>query len=275
MINFNASTIRTINPSEGISDSLSTINNNYSTLYLWTSALQQKYDGVWQPIIDYYNQYVDQLQNSLTLVQSYSANWDNFQTIVESNSSKWLQPFTIFYPTLIQDTLTQNDIDSIKTWLGQYFPIRNSDGTLNYVENQKFIVSCYIYSYDTNNQINIKDQAYSYAVCATQSGTIYAHCKTLVTGGWVHCSNTSYYCDATIDFYPSKHVDCWYASPYLYNVPEFGQAITDTTFTANNQSVRGQIMANISMNYLDRNETKLQNLIFNVIGCDWNYGGTL
>jgi hypothetical protein len=268
--------IKMIYPTDGIPESLPTINNNYSTLHLWISAIEQEYEGKWQPIIDYYNRYMIQLQNSLTLAQSYSANWDSFQTTVETNSSKWLQPFTIVYPTLIQDNITQDDVDAIKNWLDQYFPIRNSNGSLNYVENQKFIVSCYLYTYNTGNEIDILDQPYSYAICTTNSGTIYAHCQIKYSGGNVHCNQSTYSCNLTFDFYPSKHVDCWFTSPYLYNNSKFGSAINDSSvFDVSKQTARGQIQANLRMKYNDRKETQIQHLIFTVNECDWNYGGIL
>jgi hypothetical protein len=271
----NINKIRTIYPSESISDTVSVVNTNYSTLFVWTSAIQQQYDKIWQPVVDYYNQYEAQLKNSLTLVQSYSAKWDDFQTIVESNSSKWIQPFTIFYPTLIQNNITTSDVDTITTWLKEYFPIRNSDNSLNYVEDQKFIVSCYIYSYDTANKINISDDAFSYAICNTSSGTIYAHCETKIAAGDVYCYSQKYSCAHTAVYNPSMHVDCWYSTPYLYDIPRFGSPITDNTFSASKQRVRGQIRANIGMYFTDRREDNIKQLLFTVGNCEWIYGGLL
>jgi hypothetical protein len=276
MITPDLNNIKIIEATEGISDSVNVINNNYSTLYLWVSSLQHEYDNSWQSVVNYYNEYASQIQDSLTLVKSYSANWNNFQTIVESNSSKWLQPFTIFYPTLIKDNVTQTDIDTIITWLNEYFPIKNSDGTLNYVENQIFIVNCYVYIYDNNHSINIVDQPYSYAVCSTVSGTIYAHCQVLLSGGTVNCNQGSYSCNISYDCYPSKNVDCWYDTPYILNIPTYGAPILNgDVFSKTNQNVRGQIQANLKMNFSERRETEIKNLKFTVSNCDWNYEGVL
>ena len=156
MINFNSNTINFILSSQNIDASVPIINNNYNTLQLWVSVLQVHYDNNIQPIINFYNEYSSQLNQYLTLSNSYSANWDDFQTKVEINSSKWLRPFTIFYPTLIQDGINPDNIKTIITWLNEYFPIVNLNGSLNYVQNQSIVVSCYLYSYDVSNQIKTK-----------------------------------------------------------------------------------------------------------------------
>jgi hypothetical protein len=265
--------IRIIQSSEQIADTIDAINNNYSTLQLWASAIQQEYDIRWQPVINYYNQYIVSLNNSSLLAQTLSADWDIFQTTVETNSAKWLQPFTIFYPTLILDNVTDDTIITIIDWLRQYFPIRNSDNSLNYVEGQKLIVNCYIYSY--SDTINIVDEPYSYAKCQTRSGTIYAHCKTVISGGTIYCGQGSYSCAKTIETNPSKHVDCWFSSPYVYDVAPYGSPITDTAFSTAKQNSRGQIKTNITMNYTDQNETGIETLVFKVYDCDWQYNGGL
>jgi hypothetical protein len=275
MITPNINSIALIYSSDNIAQSLSAINNNYSTLHLWVSAFDQQYQQIWQPVIDYYNNYSESLQNSLTLAQSFSSNWNDFQTTVESNSAKWLQPFTIFYPTLIQDTVTDNDVLLVKAWLDKYFPIRNNDGSLNYVEDQRIIVNCYTYSYDNDNSIDIFDEPYSYARCRTSSGTIYAHCQTIITGGTINCNQASYYCNTTYNTYPSKRVNCWYSSPYLYDIAPYGSPIINNVYDINKTTARGQIQAKITMKFLDRKENTIQPLSFKVYDCEWNYTGGL
>jgi hypothetical protein len=268
----NINSIRTIESTEQIADTIDAINNNYYTLQLWASAIQQEYDIRWQPIINYYNQYAASLTDTFSLAQTLSSDWDNFQTIVESNSAKWLQPFTIFYPTLILNNVTDDTITTIIDWLRQYFPIKNNDNTLNYVEGQILIVNCYTYSY--SDTINIKDEPYSYAKCNTTSGTIYAKCQTKISGAPIHCgSGAVYTCDLTLVTNPSKHVDCWFSSPYLYDIGSYGSPITDTDFSTSKQNVKGQIKTNINMDYTDQNETGIETLVFKVYDCDWQYNG--
>ena len=268
------SSITTISPLENIADSLSAINTNYSTLQAWVTSVENQYNGDWQNVISYYSKYGQSLLDTLSLVQSASGEWDAFQTLVESNSASWLQPFTIFYPTIIQSPFTQSDIDGINAWIRKYFPIKNADGTLNYVENQQFVVNCYTYA--LSSQINVNDTAYSYSECSTTSGTIYAHCVSVVTGGTVVCTNATYNCNMTINCNPSLHVDCWYNSPYLLDIPPYGEPIPDSeVFNATDQYARGQIMANLTMNFNDRRETKVAAFRFLVSDCDWVYGGVL
>jgi hypothetical protein len=266
--------IRTIQPSEQIADTISYINNNYSTLQLWASALQQEYDNRWQPVIDYYNLYAVELNEASLLAETLSANWDNFQTIVETNSAKWLQVSTIFYPILILNSITDENVISITDWVRQYFPIRKADNSLNFVEGQTLIVNCYTYAY--SDTINIVDEPYSYAKCETRSGIVYAHCKTIVSGGPIYCGGGAVYrCNLTLEDNPSKNVSCWYTSPYVYDVDPYGSPITDTTFTSDKQTARGQIKTNISMNYTDQNETEVVTLVFKVNDCNWQYNGGL
>jgi hypothetical protein len=273
--------------SQNIDDSIFNINDNYNALQLSVNILQNYYNDNIQPIIDFYNQYSLQLNESLTLSQNYSANWNNFQTIVETNSSKWLRPFTIFYPTLIKDGINQDDINTIITWLNEYFPIINLNGSLNYLQNQSIIVSCYLYEYDITNKINTKEYAYSYSNCSTNNGTIHAHCQSIIAGGWIHCNQGSYLCDATVDCYPSLKVDCWYGDPYLFDIGSYGvimpkenappqtPASTFNSYVKPRQNVRGQILADISMNYLDKKETGIKSLKFIVNNCEWSYVGNI
>ena len=272
--------------SQNIDQSLSAININYTSLQLLVSSLQVYYDSTIQPIVDFNNQYSLQLNNTLTLTQNYSANWNDFETLVLSNSSKWLRPFTIFYPTLIQDNITQNDINTITTWLGQYFPVTNTDGSLNYVQNQNLLVNCYLYTYDTDNKIKLNDYAFSYAKCSTHNATIHAHCQTLITGGWIHCNQGAYLCDTTLDCYPSLKVDCWYGDPYLFDIPNYGKNIPSnnppaktnknySSYVNSRVNVRGQILADITMNFLDKKETGIQTLKFIVDNCNWAYVGNI
>ena len=279
--------IRVIDKTEQIADTVTAINTNYSTLQLWVSALQQEYDLTWQPLVDYYNKYGVYLSDALTLATNLSGSWDDFQTTVETTSSKWIQPFTIFYPNLIKDSVKDSDISNITDWMNKYFPIVNSDLSINYVQGQKTIVNCYTYS--LNEQFNFIAEPYSYVHCTAHSGTIYAHCQTIVTGGTVHCSNASYNCNATFDCYPSKHVDCWYSSPYVYDIPPYGIPIPDVSvqpvpatnsasypsYVATRQQARSQIQGKLNMEFTDRDDSNMQSLIFIVNECSWTYDGGL
>jgi hypothetical protein len=272
---YDTTSIVSILSSDSIVDTLDAINTNYSMLHLGVSTIEMSYNKKLQPIIDFYNLYASGLHESLTLYTESYNKWSQYVTTVQGNSAKWLQPFSIYYPTLIQDPFTDDDINTINNWIRKYFPIKNKDGTLNYVEGQKFLVNCFTYDYVSPDGFSngiLTDSPYSYCECNTYSGGVYLHCQTLIGGGWVACSNATYYCNKTIDCYPSQNVDCWYTTPYTHLD---GTIITDTgnEFNKNDpkQKVRSQINANITMEFTDRRETSIKTLLFVVSNCDWAY----
>jgi hypothetical protein len=265
-ISYSLEGIKLINKEDQMSGSVSTLNYNYNALYLSAVEIQNLYNQELNPFIEYYNENSNILFDSLSLYSQSSAKWFDFLTIVQTNSSKWLQPMTIFYPTIIADPVTENDIQNINNWLRKYFPIKNSDGTLNYVENQKFIVNFYTYTY--TSQVNVLDQVSSYCNCQTYSGNITLHCQTIITGGWIECHQGSYNCNTTLNCYPSLAVDCWYQSPYLHadQTPiKAADAISTKQLTVS------KIQATLNMNYIDRRENSIQTVIFYVNDCDWKY----
>jgi hypothetical protein len=264
----NTTTLINILSSDYISDTITNINTNYATIHLSLSGIEEQYGRIFSPILNYCNKYVKDIYDSYNLYMSNSAYYNDFITNVQSNSANWLQPFTIFYPNLIQTPYTDDDVNVINEWIRKYFPIKNSDNTLNYVEGQKFIVSFYTYTY--GEPFHIIDQPYSYNNCSTANGTIYLHCKTIITGGQVVCNQGSYNCNTTINCYPSQNVECWYTSPYLHTD---GTQISNNDPLSTRQSVIGKIQANIIMNYTERKENQLNSIIFTVSDCDWAYKG--
>jgi hypothetical protein len=263
-------TITSVNSAtDNIADSLETINNNYNSLFLATSGLEDEYNLSLSPLVQYYENYYYQLKESFNLYETYKNEWNDFLTTVISNSSKWLTPMTIFYPTIIEDPISDDDIYDVNNWLRKFFPIKNSDDTSNYVDGQIFIVNCYTYEY--SEPIKVLNQPYSYCNCQTYSGRIALHCQTRITGGWINCNQGSYNCDKVINCYPTKDVDCWYESPYLH---ENGNVIKPTDATATKRKSISKIQANISMEYTDRRENSIKTFIFRVSQCDWEYRGT-
>lgn len=259
--------IAPISELDRISRSVATINNYNSVLYSSATAIENAFYKDTNVIVDYFNENSKLLFNSITLLENNSIKWQDFLTTVYSNSAKWLKPMTILYPKIIREPFTDNDLINVLQWLKKFYPIRNSqDGSLNYVENQQFIVSIYLYNFD--QQINLLDQPYAYTKCVTQSGLISLHCQTLITGGWINCHQGSYNCNKVINCYPSLNVDCWYETPYL---KIDGTPINTNDPVSVKQVVRSQIQANLIMNYVNRKETKIKTIIFKVENCDWVY----
>jgi hypothetical protein len=250
-----------------ISDSVKIINTYNSVLYTAATGIENSFYQNTNVIVDYFNENAKLLFNSVKNFELNANKWQDFLTTVYSNSARWLKPMTVFYPKLIREPFTDENLLEILNWIKKFYPIRTTqDGSLNYVENQKFIVSCYLYDYSQN--INILDQPYAYTKCVTQSGLISLHCQTLITGGWIHCHQGSYNCNRTINCYPSLNVDCWYETPYL---KIDGSPINTNDPVSVKQVVRSQIQSNLIMNYIDRRETKIKTLIFKVENCDWVY----
>jgi hypothetical protein len=261
--------IKPIIPAQNIGKSIEQINENYHTLYTISTAIEQTYVDYVQPIVEYYQKYKNLLFESSNAIKQNSGVWEDFYTMVRANSSVWIVPMTVFYPNLIQVPLTDNKIAQVGNWLKKYYPIKNvQDGTLNYVESQKFIVSCYVYDYVNN--ISILDQPYSLCNCRTQSGLISLHCQTLITGGWINCNQGSYNCSRAINCYPQRQVDCWYETPYLKSD---GSPILPTDPVSSKQTSISKIQADIRINYVDRREKDIKNLIFIVEDCEWSFLG--
>ena len=235
--------------------------------YLSLSSLKNNYSNFLKPIVDFYDQYYNQLQTAIQIYNDNNGDWSDFYSTVNTVSSQWLQPFTIFYPILLQDPFTTDDIININDWVREYFPIKNTDETLNYVQGQKIIVNCYTYTIDP--QINIFDQPESYCDCQTQSKDISVSCQSLRTGGLVICENGNHDCNFSINCSVACPANCYYLTPYL---DQYGIKIAPDN-TKVELSI-GKIQANISMKFTDRYESSIQTMIFEVYDCDWQYTGS-
>jgi hypothetical protein len=251
-----------------ITNTINVCNSNYYNIYLGLSSAQQYYTDIFIPIIEFYNEYSNQLKEAYTIYEQASGSWDDFLTKVQSNSAKWLQPFTLFYPDILQEPFTDNSVETINNWVKKYYPITNEDGTINYVENQKLIVNCYTYVQGT--EVDIIDSPYSYCKCKTQSGNISLHCQTIITGGWIHCNQGSYNCQQTLDCYPQSTIDCWYETPFLHT--DFSPIGVDEAISSK-QDVVSKIKANITMKFNERYEYDIKTLFFEIQDCDWVYMG--
>lgn len=258
--------ITLINPNQNIGDSLNIINQNYNSLSNWIIDLQGVNDLKWQPVYDFYIKYADRMSETLTLIKTLSTKWDDYQTTVQTNSAKWLQPFTIFYPNVLAHPFIDSYSDKIKTWLQTSFPIRNDDGSLNYVEGQQFIVNCHTYYVQPKiNIINqeLKDQT----TCVTGNATVYVYCSDIWANNYVHCSNGGQSCGYSRSCSNSAQSECYYLSPYL-------KSLTDPTpiGTVNTRAITGigRIRATVDARFTDRFENSfIKSLRFKVVDCEW------
>jgi hypothetical protein len=259
-------TITKISSSQNIGDSLDLINQNYSNLSNWIIDVQNSYNNTYQNVYNFFIQYVDRMDETLNLIHTLSSEWQSFQTTVETNSAKWLQPYTIWYPKLISIPFTDSSIAVIKNWLQLNFPIRNDDGSVNYVENQQFIVNAHTYriEYKINNAYY---DLYDYTLCYTHNTTIYAYCSDIWANNYVACSNGGHSCGYSRSCSKSATSDCYYQSPYY-------RAYTDKTpivdGSAHTTQAYGKIEAKVTCNFTDRIESSfIKSISFKVIDCDW------
>lgn len=265
----NTYTLSAIQSTETIGDSLSTVNQNYNNLSQWVIDIQTLNNTKFLPLYEFYIKYSNRMDRILSNIQSVSAEWNSFQTTVQTNSAKWLQPLSIWYPNLIPAPFTDNSLIVIKSWLDTAFPIRNSDNSVNYVDGQQFIVSCYTFRSEQkiNQNIFLRD----HTICTTSNTTIYAYC----TDTWQHrsitCKKGAFSCAYTRGCRQGKTSDCFYLTPYYTNLADT-IPIGTVNRNANRAYGIGKIEANVSARYTDRFEsTLIRTISYRVVNCNWTF----
>jgi hypothetical protein len=258
--------ITLINPNQTIGDSLIDINKNYTNLSNWVIDVQKTYNTKYLSVYNFYVKYADKMDLTLSLIQTLSAQWRSFQTTVETNSSKWLQPITIYYPDLIVLPFTNSSINIIKNWLVTNFPIKNSNSSdVNYVEGQQFIINAHTYKIE-NKINNASFKLFDYTLCYTSNKTIYVYCSDLWANTTVHCSNGNASCGYSRNCSKSAASDCHYTSPYYRNLAD-ENPISGAPNTTQGYS---KIEATVRANFTDRIENSfIRSLSFKVLDCDW------
>jgi hypothetical protein len=250
--------------SSAIGDSLSDINTNYSNLNDWVNDIQYSYNNEIIPVIGFFFDNLNYIQDSLTFIQSNSANLNTLTTLVFSNSAKWLNPITAFYPEILSNTLTQSTyLEMVGTWLNANYPVNNSNTIVpNYVQNQQAVVYLHRYTERVNNNSSIQTAS---TICKTKNDKIVANCVTYSTG-IVHCNQTTFNCNDTKTKKPfifkcaiPQDSNCSFDSPYISKIVQ-----------GLDMQATGYIKANVGINYVDRQE--LQDMItmsFKVVDCNW------
>lgn len=256
--------------SSAIGDSLSVINENYLGLNNWVNDIQYSYDNQIIPVIGFFLDNLNYIQDSLTFIQSNSANLNVVNTLVQNNSSKWLNPITTFYPEILPDMVDQPTNVSvykstIQEWLNNNFPINNPSMVVpNYIQNQQAIV--YFHTYKLR-ELNNTHNTTSSTTCTTTNSPLYANCVTYSTGT-VKCNQVTFHCDDPTTKAPyaitckqKQDSNCMFTSPYK------DISTVDKTTTA-----KGYITANIQLTYTDRSESlDMIALVFNVVDCAWKF----
>lgn len=245
-----------INFNTTIGDSLSSVNANYQVLEMWVNNIQLSATNIWNPLSRFYSAYADFFKSAYTTSREYSASWISVATNVETNSARWLEPITIFYPQIFPYPFTNDNTATITQWIQTNFPVTTkASDKPNYVENQRLIV--YSHTYSITVQPNTVYNLIDITQCNTQDGDICAYCTTRYYG-YAYCSNGDMACGGSSSCDQCRHVDCFYAGyPYV-------------NLTNNGNSAQSYIAADVTMGFTDRREDRnIKAISYIVKNCDW------
>lgn len=212
--------IYNINSENSIGNSVSSININYSNLEYKTLLVKLSAEKYWYPMFNYYQAFSKFLKEATTISQNYSASFINTSTIIEKNSSAWIKPITIFYPSIIPNILQINtSLDILLDWIKLYFPEKSIEENIpNYVENQTLIVYAHTWAY--GSAISENTFLSDYTLCQTSDKEVCAHCVDRFSG-YVGCNNGGLNCNGrSTSCQKCNTLRCSYsAPPYNSYVP--------------------------------------------------------
>jgi hypothetical protein len=324
-------------------DSLPTINSNSLELDSAVVSLKSRI-GKWRIMYDFFTDFRKILNENSTFSQNNSSIFIETATLVEANSSTWLKPISIFYPSIFPGSVPEEHVVStVLSWVDNRFPIftgeedtisttdyRNltpSDITITlstpvpenpkYIEGQKLIVYVHRWMYGSN--LLESHYLWDSTICKTRSQTICAQCTNRYYG-YVYCSNGDFKCDGQSNSCQScKSITCNYNTPpyysyvfhpdinYIshsaatqssqsigkvgiikegsgsYDVTSFFKSTIDKivkwvggtpsqVLDSTKQNVYGQIVANVEMSFLDRNEnSSILAISFVLEDCKWKF----
>lgn len=251
----------TINPTDTIGDSLSSVNINYLNLESDFLTVKLSSDKLWAPMLDYYLTFSPFLKSTTTIAQNNSGVLISAATTVERSSAAWIKPISIFYPSIFPTSVPINTVvNTVSSWVTTYFP--STDPVLlqpNYVENQVAIIYNHSWLYGTT--INENQYIQDSTTCYTANKRACAYCVDYYYGGtwcgtnsWADCGGRSSSCQNCGD------LNCYYNTPpYIRNY-------------GNDKVVTGFISANIQMNFQDRNESdRINAMVFKIKNCSWQF----
>lgn len=266
----------TIKSTETIGDSLSTVNLNYLNLEVDTLSIQASANSLLTPIENYYNYIFDFVKNAATISQSISASVINSTTVVQKNSSKWIKPITILYPTVVSSSSVSTMVSEISSWVATNFPVFGA-GTKapdikpsnfpNYVEGQTLTVYAHTWSLgsDINETVLLRD----YTKCASQSADVCVTCYVYFTGGTYCGTNTWVACDQTktVTCPTCKLLQTSFLNPPYATINSGSSRFGPIS---NTRDGYGYIEAKVNMQFKDRYENNsLYAYMFEIKNCRW------
>lgn len=232
-----------------IGNSLSSVNFNYSEMDKWTSNIKLSVDNLWEPFSEFYKNYFIDLKISISKANQNLSKWKDMSTLIEGNSSKWIEPLNVVYPNIISKdiTITPAYINQVSIWLNSYFPVKTINES-RYLEYHEAIVSIY-----TNTTLNYSDSflVSDSTTCVTSNTVASVACKIEYWGStW--CNGDKFNCGGSTSCNVSQAVDCTF--------PE-----------SNNKNSIRKIAAKLNYKFADTYESDIIRLKFKISNCKWNF----
>ena len=267
--------------SGSIGDSLEKINTNYLNLDLLigdenkTDSFIYKTKNL-QVLYNAYDQYKD-------LFQTLIDNWDqidDFCTLVEENSAKWLTPCVFAYPFIenskiftASNTAQTQIFTKIINWVNVAYPvsinIENCNSSAEYVEGQVAYIQFYLNVDNTTLDSPTPDLTSDSGYCTTTEYDTCINCQRLYHG-YTFCGTGQIFdCEgASIEFTSCGTVKCTFSGPY--EKIKMIDNSEDQSFSNATEQVKSTITSVIRAHYENKKEyTFLQTIKAEVVGCQW------
>jgi hypothetical protein len=247
-----------ISTSHSIGDSLSTVNLNYDNLDNWVTSIQLSAQNFWKPLVNFYQVKGKLFKSAAAVGTLWKPSWDNCVTQITVNSSKWLEPTIIFYPTVLTSTdllpnqnINTNTQTKITTWLNTNFASTSKGSTPLYIQNQKAYV--YILKQESATPINTVRLLQDTGSCSTNDVTVTTYCTNKYSG-YVYCSNGDFNCDGQSNgCNQSATCPCRYPQTNAYTYNPIIQAYLNFNYTNTYES------------------SNIECLVFEMQNCSWIY----
>ena len=273
--------------SGSIGDSLEKLNTNFLNLDLLigNTDLQDSFAYRSKYIELIYNIYVKYKSLFTTLIEK-NDEIDNFCTLVEANSAKWLQPYVFFYPFVenskgyLNSSQSQSQlISSIINWVNVAYPlqinIQDCEASSQYVQGQTAYVQFALNVENTNIDSPSPDVTTDSGYCTTQEYETCISCQRIYHG-YTFCGTGSVFnCEgASIDFTSCGTVKCSFEGPYekiKVLAPGAGASGVNTKSETIEQ-IKSSVTSKIQAIYENKKEYLfIQTIKIKVENCQWVY----
>jgi hypothetical protein len=258
-------TFTLLTTADSIGDTLSAINQNYLNLDSWLNSIQLSADQYWTPFVDFYKNFKLELKPNIDKSNLVVSKWKEVSTVVESNSSKWLEPLILYYPFLIDESnqtfintvdITPSMLSIISQWLNSNFPILN-DNCYNgvcYLENQEAIIHLIL-----KNKPRIDDDKFEISdstTCNTSNTIASGPCTVTFSGNVTNCNKGTYHCGGSRTCNVTQSIQCFFPDGRKTN--------------------QRSITAYLNYNFTDTYENdKILRLKYIVSNCSWIFNSKI